>query len=58
MAEFADNNAISPSIRQSAFFLNKGFHPRMSFDLDLTEYKTTRARIEAGKAENISEYIE
>ncbi len=58
MAEFADNNAISPSIRQSAFFLNKGFHPRMSFDPDLTEYETTRARIEAGKAENISEYME
>jgi len=30
----------------------------MSFDPDPTEYKTTRARIEAGKAENISEYME
>ncbi len=58
MAEFADNNAISPSIGQSAFFLNKGFHPHMSFDPDPTEYETTRARIEAGKAENISEHME
>jgi len=58
MAEFADNNAISPSIGQSAFFLNKGFHPRMSFDPDPTEYETTRARIEAGKAKNISEHME
>ena len=58
MAEFADNNAISPSTGQSAFFLNKGFHPCMSFDPDPTEYETTRARIEAGKAEDISEHME
>ena len=57
MAEFADNNAISPSIEQSAFFLNKNFHPRMSFDPDPTEYETTRARIEAGKAEDIFEHM-
>ncbi len=41
MAEFVDNNAISPSIEQSAFFLNKGFHPHMSFDPDSTEYEIT-----------------
>ncbi len=57
MAEFVDNNAISPSIEQSAFFLNKGFHPHMSFDPDSTEYETIRARIQAGKAENISEHM-
>ena len=48
MAEFADNNALSPSIGQSAFFLNKGYHPRMSFDPDPTEYPTTPK--EASKA--------
>ncbi len=58
MAGFVDNNAISPSIEQSTFFLNKDFHSRMSFDPDSTEYEITRARIEAGKAENISEHME
>ncbi len=58
MAEFVDNNAISPSIEQSTFFLNKDFHSRMSFDPNSTEYEITRARIEAGKAENISEHME
>ncbi len=57
MAEFVDNNAISPSIEQSTFFLNKDFHPHMSFDPDPTEYEITRARIEAGKAEDISEHM-
>ncbi len=57
MAEFVDNNAISSSIEQSMFFLNKSFHPHMSFDSDPTEYEITRARIEAGKAENIFEHM-
>ena len=57
MTEFVDNNAISSSIEQSAFFLNKDFHPHMSFDPDPTEYEITRARIEAGKAKNISEHM-
>ncbi len=57
MTEFADNNAISPSIEQSAFFLNKSFHSHMSFDSDSTEYEITRARIQAGKAENIFEHM-
>ncbi len=57
MAEFVDNNAISPSIEQSTFFLNKDFHSHMSFDPDSIEYEITRARIEAGKAENISEHM-
>ncbi len=57
MAEFVDNNAISPSIEQSTFFLNKSFHPHMSFDSNSIEYETTRARIEAGKAKNIFEHM-
>jgi len=46
MTEFVDNNAISPSIEQSAFFLNKSFHSHMSFDSNSTEYEIIRARIE------------
>ncbi len=41
MTEFVNNNAISSSIEQSAFFLNKNFHFRMSFDSNSTEYEIT-----------------
>ncbi len=57
MVEFVDNNAISSSIKQSTFFLNKSFHPHMSFDLNSIEYEITQARIEADKAENIFEHM-
>ncbi len=57
MTEFVDNNAISLSIEQSAFFLNKNFHSRMSFDLNSTEYEIIQARIEANKAKNIFEHM-
>ncbi len=57
MTEFVDNNAISLSIEQSTFFLNKSFYSRMSFDLNSTEYEITRARIEASKAENIFKHM-
>ncbi len=57
MIEFVDNNAISSSIEQSTFFLNKSFHPHMSFDSNSIEYKITRARIEADKAKNIFEHM-
>ena len=57
MIEFVNNNAISSLIEQSTFFLNKSFHPHMSFDSNSTEYEITQARIEAGKAENIFEHM-
>jgi len=57
MTEFVNNNAISLSIEQSTFFLNKSFYSRMSFDLNSTEYEITRARIEVSKAENIFEHM-
>ncbi len=53
MTEFVDNNAISSSIEQSAFFLNKNFHSHMNFDSNSTEYEIIQARIQASKAENI-----
>ena len=37
----------------SPFYFNKGFHPRMSFDSDTTDYEITRQRIEARKADDI-----
>ncbi len=57
MTEFINNNAISSSIEQSAFFLNKSFHSPMSFNLNSTEYEITRTRIEASKAKNIFEHM-
>ncbi len=57
MTEFVDNNAISSSIEQLTFFLNKNFHSHMSFDSNSIEYEITRARIEAGKAKNIFEHM-
>jgi len=57
MTEFVNNNAISSSIEQSMFFLNKNFHFHMSFNSNSTEYEITQARIEADKAENIFEHM-
>ncbi len=57
MTEFIDNNAISSSIEQSAFFLNKNFHSHMSFDSNSTEYEIIWARIQASKAKNIFEHM-
>ena len=57
MTEFVDNNAISLSIEQSAFFLNKNFHSHMSFDSNSTKYEIIRARIQASKAENIFKHM-
>ncbi len=57
MTEFINNNAISLSIEQSAFFLNKNFHSHMSFDSNSTEYEITQARIQANKAENIFKHM-
>ncbi len=57
MTEFVDNNAISSSIEQLMFFLNKNFHSHMSFVLNSIKYEITWARIEADKVENIFEHM-
>ena len=54
IAEFADNNATSSATKLTPFFANKGFHPRMSFSPDPTNYSSTRARLQAAKAEDIT----
>ena len=50
MAEFADNNADSAATTLSPFFMNHGFHLRMSFGPDLTSYEATRQRLQARSA--------
>jgi len=57
MIEFVDNNALFSVIFSTSFFLNKDFHPRMSFELDVIEYESFRERLQTTKAENISEHM-
>ncbi len=57
MIEFVDNNALFSVIFSTSFFLNKDFHSRMSFELDTIEYESSRERLQAAKAENISEHM-
>ncbi len=57
MIEFINNNAISSSIKQSTFFLNKNFHSHMNFNLNSIEYEITQVRIEADKTENIFKHM-
>ncbi len=57
MIEFVDNNALFSVIFSISFFLNKDFHSRMSFKLDTIEYESFRERLQATKAENISEHM-
>jgi len=53
MVEFSDNSNIFSTTSMTPFYFNKGFHPRMSFDSDTTDYETTRERLEARKADDI-----
>jgi len=55
MIEFVDNNSLFSVIFSTSFFLNKDFHSRMSFELDVIEYESSRERLQAAKVENISE---
>jgi len=57
MIEFVDNNALFSVIFSTSFFLNKDFHPRMSFELDVIEYESFRERLQTAKVENISEHM-
>jgi len=57
MTKFVDNNAISSSIEQSIFFLNKKFHSCMSFDSDSIEYEIICAKLEADKAKDIFKHM-
>ena len=58
MAEFADNDGVLANTKVTPFFTNRGFHPRMSFSLDTTDYDSTRKRIAAAKVDDITDHIE
>ncbi len=57
MIEFIDNNALFSVIFLISFFLNKDFHSRMSFELDVIEYESFHERLQTTKVENISEHM-
>jgi hypothetical protein len=58
MAEFADNNTKSSATQMTSFFLNKGFHSRMSFDADLTKPTISRERLQMERAKDITAHME
>jgi len=53
MMKFSDNFNIFSITSMILFYFNKEFHSRMSFDSDTTDYKTTRERLKARKADDI-----
>ncbi len=53
MMKFSDNFNIFLITLMIFFYFNKEFHSRMSFDSDMTDYKTTHERLEARKADDI-----
>jgi len=57
MTEFADNNALFSVIFLTLFFMNKNFHPRISFDPDIIEYESTRERLQINRTKDISEQM-
>ncbi len=57
MIKFVDNNALFLIIFMTFFFMNKGFHSRISFDSDLIEYKSTRERLQVARIKDIFNYM-
>ncbi len=57
MIEFVNNNILSSVIFLIFFFMNKNFHPRMSFDLDIIEYESIRERLQIARAEDIFNHM-
>jgi len=57
MIEFVDNNVLSSAIFLTFFFMNKNFHPRMSFDLDIIEYESIRERLQVARIEDIFDHM-
>ncbi len=53
---FWENTSSTSSM--TPFYVNKGFHPRMSFGPDTSSYSSTRTRLEASKAEDISQRMQ
>ncbi len=57
MIEFVDNNALFSIIFSISFFLNKDFHSRMSFELNVIKYESSCECLQMTKVKNISEHM-
>ncbi len=57
MIEFVDNNVLSSVIFLILFFMNKSFHPRMSFNPDIIEYESIRERLQIARIEDIFDHM-
>jgi hypothetical protein len=58
MAEFADSNAKPSAKQMIPFFLDKGFHPRMSFDADPSNPPASRERLQIERAGDITAHTQ
>ena len=58
LTEFADNDSTSASTGVTPFFANKGFDPRMSFGPHTTDYDSTRKRLDAARAQDITDQMQ
>ena len=56
--EFNNNNNTISNISITPFYFNKDFHPRINFDPDYINYKITKKRLQADKADNIATKIQ
>ena len=57
MIEFVDNNILSSVIFLILFFMNKSFHPCMSFDLDIIKYESTHERLQIARVKDIFDHM-
>ena len=53
LTKFSDNNNVFSFTSMSFFYINKDFHSRMSFSSNISNYDSTRERIEAEKINDI-----
>ena len=58
MIEFANNNNVLIFINVSLFYINKGFHFRISFNFDIINYVIIRKRFDVVKVKNIIDYMQ
>ncbi len=57
MIEFVNNNALFLIIFMIFFFMNKNFHSRISFNLNIIKYKSIRERLQTARVKNIFDHM-
>ncbi len=57
MIEFVNNNTLFSVIFIIFFFINKNFHSRISFNLNIIKYESIRERLQTTRTKNIFDYM-